>query len=83
VDVSDTDELGTLERVGNVSVLGDERRLVHPPKRVWRALTAAAELAALCEGTEPPWKPSARWQHVHRAYVERPGPAASVIGPPG
>ena len=40
-------------------------------------------VAALCDGTEPPWEPSARWQVVHRAYVERLGHEASVIGPPG
>ena len=34
-------------------------------------------------GTEPPWEPSERWQVVHRTYVERLGPEASVIGPPG
>jgi uncharacterized protein YndB with AHSA1/START domain len=40
-------------------------------------------LAALCEGIPPPWEPSARWQVVHRSYVERLGPDASAIGPPG
>ena len=45
MDVSDADELGTLERVGDVSVLRYERRLAHPPERVWRALTDDAELA--------------------------------------
>jgi hypothetical protein len=40
-------------------------------------------LAALCDGTEPPWEPSVRWHLVHRAYVERLGSATSVIGPPG
>ena len=44
--VSDADELGTLERVGDVSVLRYERRLAHPRERVWRALTDDAELAA-------------------------------------
>jgi hypothetical protein len=40
-------------------------------------------LAALCDGTEAPWEPSARWQLVHRPYVERLGSEASVFGPPG
>ena len=40
-------------------------------------------LAARCAGSEPPSEPSPRWQVVHRAYVERLGPGASVIGPPG
>jgi uncharacterized protein YndB with AHSA1/START domain len=40
-------------------------------------------LAALSDAMEPAWAPSARWQVVHRAYVERLGPEASVIGPPG
>jgi uncharacterized protein YndB with AHSA1/START domain len=40
-------------------------------------------VAALCDGTEPPGEPPARWPVVHRAYVERLGPEASVIGPPG
>jgi len=40
-------------------------------------------LSTLCDGTDPPLEPSARSHHVHRAYVERLGPEASVIGPPG
>ena len=40
-------------------------------------------LAALSDGTEPPWEPSAPRQIVHRAYVERLGPEAPVVGPPG
>jgi uncharacterized protein YndB with AHSA1/START domain len=39
-------ELGTLERVGDVSILRYERRLTHPRETVWRALTEDAELAA-------------------------------------
>jgi hypothetical protein len=31
--MSDADELGTLERVGDVSVLRYARRLAHPPGR--------------------------------------------------
>ena len=44
--VSDADEFGTLERKGNLSVLRYERRLAHPPQRVWRALTDDTDLAA-------------------------------------
>jgi uncharacterized protein YndB with AHSA1/START domain len=40
-------------------------------------------LRALCDTTPPAWDPSARWQDVHRTYVERLGPEASTIGPPG
>jgi uncharacterized protein YndB with AHSA1/START domain len=174
VGVSDADELGTLERQGDVSVLRYERRLAHPRERIWRALTDDADLAAwfpttiegerqkgaalrfafrrgegepfdgdmlafvppsllelrwsddilrfelepdgagtilrlrvtfpehgkaardaagwhvclerlaaLSDGMEPAWEPSARWPVVHRAYVERLGPEASVTGPPG
>jgi uncharacterized protein YndB with AHSA1/START domain len=38
-------------------------------------------MTALCNGTAPSWEPSERWQVVHRLYVERLGPEASVIGP--
>jgi Activator of Hsp90 ATPase homolog 1-like protein len=41
-----TDEFGTLERRGGVSVLRYERCLAHPRERVWRALTEEADLAA-------------------------------------
>jgi uncharacterized protein YndB with AHSA1/START domain len=45
--MSDADgEFGTLERVGDVSVLRYERRLAHPVERVWRALTDDVDLAA-------------------------------------
>ena len=40
------DEFGTLERVGDVSILRFERRLAHAREKVWRALTDDAELAA-------------------------------------
>lgn len=40
------DEFGTLERVGDRSVLRFERRLAHPRELVWRALTEEGELAA-------------------------------------
>ncbi len=42
----DPDEFGTLEQHGDHSILRFERRLAHPPERVWRALTEEAELAA-------------------------------------
>jgi uncharacterized protein YndB with AHSA1/START domain len=41
-----TDEFGNLERHDDVSVLRYERRLRHPPERVWRAITEDADLAA-------------------------------------
>jgi uncharacterized protein YndB with AHSA1/START domain len=44
--VSDAQEPGTLERAGDVSILRFERRLAHPPHRVWRAMTEEVELAA-------------------------------------
>ncbi len=42
------------------------------------------QLTALCDGSELPWssQPPERWRVVHRGYVERLGPEASVIGPP-
>jgi hypothetical protein len=33
-------------------------------------------------GHAPPWRPEDRWRLVHRGYVERFGPEASVLGPP-
>jgi uncharacterized protein YndB with AHSA1/START domain len=169
-----TDEFGTLERVGAVSILRYERRLAHPREKVWRALTDDADLAAWfpttiegdrhtgaplhfsfrraegapfdgeildfvppslmelrwaddilrfevepdgagcilrlqvtfpehgkaardaagwhvclerltarCQGpTTSSERPADPWEVVHRAYVERLGPEASVIGPP-
>ena len=43
---SESDEFGTLERAGDVSILRFERRLAHPQERVWRALTEDGDLAA-------------------------------------
>ena len=40
------------------------------------------QLAYECAGTDLPWKPPDRWRIVHRGYVERFGPEASVLGPP-
>ena len=40
------------------------------------------QLASECAGTAPPWNPPDRWRVVHRGYVERFGPEASVLGPP-
>jgi uncharacterized protein YndB with AHSA1/START domain len=34
-------------------------------------------------GEEPPWSPEDRWKPVNEAYVERFGPEAATIGPPG
>jgi uncharacterized protein YndB with AHSA1/START domain len=42
----EAEEFGTLEQEGDSSILRFERRLAHPPGRVWRALTDDAELAA-------------------------------------
>jgi uncharacterized protein YndB with AHSA1/START domain len=43
---NESDEFGTLERAGDMSILRYERRLAHPQERVWRALTEDADLAA-------------------------------------
>ncbi len=42
---SDTDEYGTLERDGDLSVLRYRCRLAHSPEKVWRALTEDEHLA--------------------------------------
>jgi uncharacterized protein YndB with AHSA1/START domain len=39
-----TDRMGTIERDGEQVVLRYQRRLAHPPERVWRALTDSGEL---------------------------------------
>ncbi len=44
--MSDAAEFGSLERVGDLSILRYERRLAHPRERVWRAITEDADLAA-------------------------------------
>ena len=44
--MSPSDDFGTFERAGGVSILRFERRLAHPQQRVWRALTEDADLAA-------------------------------------
>ncbi len=40
------------------------------------------QLGFLCAGEPLPWRPPDRWRAVHVRYVERLGPAASIIGPP-
>jgi uncharacterized protein YndB with AHSA1/START domain len=40
-------------------------------------------LAYHLDGDEPPWESRERWEQVHAGYVERLGPEASTIGPPG
>jgi uncharacterized protein YndB with AHSA1/START domain len=40
-------------------------------------------LLAVCDGTDASGSTSERWQVVHPTYVERFGPEASAIGPPG
>lgn len=167
------EQFGRLERLGDQVVIRFSRRLPHPPRKVWRALTEPEHLSAwfptTIEGTgeagallhfglremeaepfdgemrafEPPtlmefrwgdeilrfeltertygcaltftvtfdeigkaardaagwhaslelldyavtpatapWSAPNRWRQVHRAYVERFGPEASIIGPP-
>lgn len=46
VTAHESDELGTVERAGDVWVLRYRRRLAHPRDKVWRALTEEAHLAA-------------------------------------
>ena len=46
VDDPGTDELATLERAGDRTVLRYRRRLAHPQQKVWRALTEDDHLAA-------------------------------------
>lgn len=45
VSPGEVDEFGTLERVGETSVLRFRRRLAHRRELVWRALTEDAQLA--------------------------------------
>jgi uncharacterized protein YndB with AHSA1/START domain len=40
-------------------------------------------LAHHLSGTEEPWTNGERWSEVHPGYVERFGPAAATLGPPG
>jgi hypothetical protein len=40
------------------------------------------QLAYECDAADPPWHPPDRWRVVHRGYVERLDPEASVLGPP-
>ena len=40
-------------------------------------------LAYELDDREPPWKWGERWGEVHDGYVERFGPAAATVGPPG
>jgi uncharacterized protein YndB with AHSA1/START domain len=40
-------------------------------------------LAHHLDGEAPPWSPGDRWAAVHAGYVERFGPEAATIGPPG
>jgi uncharacterized protein YndB with AHSA1/START domain len=41
------------------------------------------QLAYVVDGGAPPPQSPNRWRTVHRDYVERLGPEASAIGPPG
>ena len=45
-EATNEDDLGTLERAGDHSVLRYRRRLSHPPDKVWRALTEDEHLTA-------------------------------------
>jgi uncharacterized protein YndB with AHSA1/START domain len=47
----------------------------------WHACLDA--LALHLAGQPLPWKPAERWGQVHPSYVERLGPEAATIGPPG
>jgi uncharacterized protein YndB with AHSA1/START domain len=47
----------------------------------WHACLDA--LALRLDGAEPPWEARERWEQVHPRYVERLGPEAATIGPPG
>jgi hypothetical protein len=40
------------------------------------------QLGHVLDGAALPWHPPDRWRAVHRGYVQRLGPEASVIGPP-
>jgi uncharacterized protein YndB with AHSA1/START domain len=40
-------------------------------------------LASHLDGQTPSWTPTERWSQVHKVYVDRFGPDASTIGPPG
>lgn len=44
--MSDAADFGSLEHVGDLSILRYERRLAHPRERVWRAITEDADLSA-------------------------------------
>jgi uncharacterized protein YndB with AHSA1/START domain len=35
------------------------------------------------DAARPPWRPDERWAQVHAGYLERLGPEAATIGPPG
>lgn len=46
--------------------------------------TCLDTLAYELEGLEAPWEsPQPRWAAVHPGYVEKFGPAAATVGPPG
>ena len=47
----------------------------------WHACLDALEEALA--GRKPAWAPGERWQAVHGSYVQRIGPEAATIGPPG
>ena len=47
----------------------------------WHECLDALEQALA--GNQPSWAPGERWQAVHPGYVERFGPQAATIGPPG
>jgi uncharacterized protein YndB with AHSA1/START domain len=48
----------------------------------WHACLDVLAYAA-GDGEQPPWSAADRWAQVKDGYVERFGPAASTIGPPG
>ncbi len=75
---------GTLERVGDKLVLRYERRLRHPPEKVWRALVEPEHLAAWfptrIEGT---WRQGARLRFVFEGEESYPSEGTiHVYDPP-
>jgi uncharacterized protein YndB with AHSA1/START domain len=63
----DTDELGVLERDGDVAVLRYRRHLAQPPVTVWRAMSEPAQLAGWFPTTiEGEQRPGASLQFAFR-----------------
>ena len=54
---------------------------IHPSMPGWHACLDL--LAHEVGGTTAPWTSAERWGEIHSAYVDRFGPEAATIGPPG